>query len=121
MPTLDEIQAKNAALKAASAAGAAPQKPAAIASAVQTGIQSSAESVGEVPTEVMADITKLDEERAKKALGVFKAIWLRKYFISAVRHNPVDGYFYAETKEQLKNLKHFEALGKVEAVEVKKS
>lgn len=118
MPTLAEIQAKNAALKAAAADGAVPPVPTQIASSIQTGVQGSAESAGTVIVpQPVSEESEIDQERLKNSLGVFRAIFLRKYFTdTGARVEPTKGYYYAESINQLINLKHFAVLGKVEEV-----
>jgi hypothetical protein len=70
------------------------------------------------PVDLTTSNEILDEARASKAIGVYRALNLRKFFrASGNPVKPVDGFYYAETDEDASALDHFHKAGKVQKVE----
>jgi hypothetical protein len=134
MNALEMIKQRAEAVKAAQNAGAVPgnatsetsagsdlTKAVAATSTIATGMQTTNNHIKLAPGKIdpLYEEKELDEERAKKALAVFEVFRLRKFNLS-IRGwvHPVKGYFYAESYEELEELKHFAKQGLVNQVEI---
>lgn len=104
---LNSKAAENA-VKAAEGAGA-PMHPA--IPNIATGMQGSASVVSlDAPglNDILPIATDPDPEKQAKALGTFRADGLRRFWLKNVSQVvPDNGYFYAQTDEELAELKHF--------------
>jgi len=121
MATIQEIQARNAAQKAAQADGALPNPLDGIKKAppgtVVAGMQSAASSADTVTAPPMEH--ELDEEMAKTAMAVYKDNGLRQYFPrDGSKRSAVKGYFYPTCDEHIGMLKHYASKGLVSKVTV---
>lgn len=120
MATLQEIQARQQALKAAQSDGAVPGSTTGEAkSVISVGLQGSAEQV--TPIAELPKVTiELDKELAKESAGVYKDEGLKKYAsYNGTWLKPINGYFYAKDSEEVAQLEHYAAIGKVAKVEIK--
>lgn len=137
MPTLQEIQARNQALKAAQQANAIAGNATNTTSAgeeldkavpppvsnIQTGLQSSQESAGSMintPQQEFSD--EPDVEKLAQADAAFRATGLRKFFrANGEPVNHVQGFFYINDEDDLAQMRHYERIGKVEQIKPAKS
>lgn len=119
MATMAEILAK----KAAEAAGAIPSHPKALdmlkPAADQLGGIASGMQANALPesTQAPKPLHEKNEEKAKAAIAVFEDSNLRHFVnVNGQRVKAVNGFFYAETEEDVAMLKNYEARGYVKEV-----
>ena len=127
MASLQEIMARNQALKAAQEAEAVEGKMtgtgepspaiAAVASNIQTGLQSSIESAGFLASAPSMPTGELDPEKQAGSLAAFEDRGLRQFFLhNGMRIKADNGYFYAKSEEEVETLQDYATKGKVIAV-----